>query len=126
MSTIFPFPSSPHWAPTTTTLAIVVLLLLGKLENVDGKTGRRLGASVPADQIVVTPPLRHRAPHAGGISGEDQPGVVVEGGEVSQIDGQQGWVDPRPDRKFDDPFQVVDRPRRLAVGGRLARPREHP
>src|SRR5271165_5392469 len=41
-STILPFPSSPHWAPTTTTLAIEVALLVPQTYETPADSDMRL------------------------------------------------------------------------------------
>src|SRR5258707_4621349 len=68
-STILPFPSSPHWDPTTTTLAMRRLSSASAMPGTISKRQRFLPPVGPLDQGLNTPPgklvgLRRSSPSA--------------------------------------------------------------
>src|SRR5690606_5144703 len=113
-STILPLPSSPHWAPTTTTFAITIPLVTCAGRGIAPKD--RPGKSLLPQDRGQTPQRQQIAlgPAAGDHplgAGADE-GMVPEG--LAPVDVRDMHLDHRPVIGVQ---RVEDRDRAMAVGG---------
>src|SRR3954447_7030727 len=68
-STILPFPSSPHWAPTTTTLAIRKNPILRKLQRFEARQSGREVPFLSAIVLSARPPDPAKRAPGGPVTG---------------------------------------------------------
>src|SRR5689334_18151954 len=115
-STILPFPSSPHWAPTTTTLAIPGVSLCNP--SLHEHDGIRKATRATSDQRPRGLPFGDHAPSPNrglGAAACEAPHPIMEAAGRSKQEGrQEGPLEH---------FQALDIPGKFcALGGAWGRP----
>src|SRR3990172_4801932 len=87
MSTIFPLPSSPHWAPTMTTLLAIFPqpLRLHYVLHVKGKTRGRAPVAVPLNEGVIPAAAQYGFPEAGREALEYDPGIIIKAPDLAEV-----------------------------------------